>query len=149
MDAQVAAIVLQVMGIAPDKHQPLMEAGLDSLGAVELRNALGAAFGLDLPPTVTLDYPSIAALADYIASVAAAGTHEREHTLPYLSASLSVWSQAESCLDFWVEQQLICMRWHVSIESGASQGMLPLTISMKLRCTQDLTVDAVYILQDA
>ena len=67
--AQVAAIVQQVTGSSPDPRQPLMEAGLDSLGAVELRNALSAAFAVELPATVTLDYPSVAALAGYIASL--------------------------------------------------------------------------------
>lgn len=47
--------------------QPLMEAGLDSLGAVELRTSLEAAFSMELPATVTFDYPSISALAKYIA----------------------------------------------------------------------------------
>ena len=47
--------------------QPLMEAGLDSLGAVELRTSLEAAFSMELPATVTFDYPSITALAKYIA----------------------------------------------------------------------------------
>ena len=37
-------------------------------GAVELRNTLNSKFGVDLPPTVTLDYPSIAALAAYLAA---------------------------------------------------------------------------------
>ena len=45
-----------------------MEAGLDSLGAVELRNALGARFGTELPATLTFDYPSISALVDYLAA---------------------------------------------------------------------------------
>ena len=51
--------------------QPLMEAGLDSLGAVELRNALSAKFGLELPATVTLDFPSVAALAAHLATISA------------------------------------------------------------------------------
>ena len=54
------------MQVAPE--QPLMEAGLDSLGAVELRNALGARFGIaELPATLTFDYPSSVALAQYLA----------------------------------------------------------------------------------
>ena len=45
-----------------------MEAGLDSLGAVDLRNALVARFGLELPATATFDFPTIAAMAQYIAA---------------------------------------------------------------------------------
>ena len=52
--------------------QPLMEAGLDSLGAVELRNALGAKFGIELPASTTLDYPTVSALAAHLAARIAA-----------------------------------------------------------------------------
>jgi hypothetical protein len=55
--------------VPPD--QPLMEAGLDSLGAVELRNNISSAFGVDLPATATLDFPTISALAVYLAGVIA------------------------------------------------------------------------------
>ena len=54
------------MEVAPD--QPLMEAGLDSIGAVELRNAVGAKFGVDLPATVTFDHPTPQALARFLAA---------------------------------------------------------------------------------
>ena len=46
-----------------------MEAGLDSLSAVELRNDLAAAFDTELPATLIFDYPTIPALASFIASV--------------------------------------------------------------------------------
>ena len=56
-----------VLGSAPALEQPLMEAGLDSLGAVELRNALASLFAVDLPATVTFDHPTAAALGTFIA----------------------------------------------------------------------------------
>lgn len=50
---------------APD--QTFMESGIDSLGAVQLRNEVTAAFGVELPPTVTFDYPTPTAMAAFIA----------------------------------------------------------------------------------
>ena len=54
-----------------DGHDALMkwigqQAGLDSLSAVELRNAVADAFAVDLPATAAFDFPSIAALATHI-----------------------------------------------------------------------------------
>ena len=44
-----------------------MEAGLDSIGAVELLNAVGTRFGVELPATATFDYPTLRALGIYLA----------------------------------------------------------------------------------
>lgn len=41
---------------------------MDSLRAVELKNSLATEFAIDLPSTITFDYPTINALAGYIAA---------------------------------------------------------------------------------
>lgn len=50
-----------------DPGQPLRELGLDSLMAVELRNLLSHSVQASLPATLLFDYPTISALADYLA----------------------------------------------------------------------------------
>ena len=56
---------------------PLMERGLDSLGAVELRKTLAARLSIDLPPTVLFDHPSIGALARFVAERVASTSRPR------------------------------------------------------------------------
>jgi acyl carrier protein len=61
---------LRILGL-PAAHplsneQPLSELGLDSLLAVDLRNALAAGLGRQLPATVLYNYPSIDALAGWL-----------------------------------------------------------------------------------
>jgi hypothetical protein len=98
IDAVLHKCILGVLGVLPPPHQPLMEvrrdkhtpvacarppgnrppsgararqAGLDSLGAVELRSAVCSAFGLDLAATFAFDYPTVAAMAAYITAATA------------------------------------------------------------------------------
>ncbi len=62
--------IARVLGLGAsqslDLQQPLSELGLDSLMAVELRNALGAALGRTLPPTVFFDFPTLESLTQYL-----------------------------------------------------------------------------------
>ena len=68
---QVRGYAIKVLGTDQSKliepQQALNELGLDSLMAVELRNALGAAVGRSLPATLLFKYPSLQALTDYLA----------------------------------------------------------------------------------
>ena len=54
--------------VQTEGRSPSWQAGLDSLGAVELRSAMCQHFSVQLPATVAFDYPTPAALADCIAS---------------------------------------------------------------------------------
>ncbi len=63
---RVASAAAAVLGGPVAPTASLMEAGLDSLGAVELRNSLSKQFGLELPATLTFDYPTTQAIAGFI-----------------------------------------------------------------------------------
>lgn len=80
-----------VLGERVNPDQPLMEAGLDSLGAVELRNAVTAKFGIELSATATIDYPTAAALASYLAAHMAP-----ELGLAAVGAARGTWAQGVS-----------------------------------------------------
>jgi acyl transferase domain-containing protein len=51
-----------------DPQRTLLELGLDSLGAVQLRKRLLAATGLELAPTLLVDHPAPADLAEHVAT---------------------------------------------------------------------------------
>lgn len=49
-----------------DVDRPLMELGLDSLMAVELRNLLGRDAAEPLPATLLFEYPTVRTVAEYL-----------------------------------------------------------------------------------
>lgn len=66
---QVMNEVKQVVGHAIHPEEPLMSAGLDSRGGMELRRTLAEALGLELPVTLLYDYQTIEDIVGYINSI--------------------------------------------------------------------------------
>lgn len=68
VEKKVIELVMASLGLAtpPAMDQPLHELGIDSIGAVELRNSLSSTLGIKLPATAMFDYPTVGAMIGYV-----------------------------------------------------------------------------------
>ncbi len=67
--SRICVMLEEMLGVVLTPHQSFMEAGLDSLGAMDLHKTLCASFECELPATIAFDFPNALALARYIASI--------------------------------------------------------------------------------
>jgi acyl carrier protein len=75
---QVVSCAESILGFKPDLSTPLTAAGIDSLGAVELRNMLQEQFSIELAATVLYDYPTIAEISGHVASLCSPAAQDKQ-----------------------------------------------------------------------
>ncbi|NUT92659.1 MAG: acyl carrier protein, partial [Saccharothrix sp.] len=66
VNAHSAAVLGHTTPLTTDPGQAFRDHGVDSLTAIELRNRLNAATGLQLSATVVFDFPTPAQLANHL-----------------------------------------------------------------------------------
>ena len=123
----VLGFATQTMGTGDlDADAPLMEAGLDSLGAVELRNQLqqAAGEGARLPSTLVFDHPTARSLATLLdasdeepVSVALPGAVASDLSAPVAMRSMSAAEPGGAISDE--------MWWHASVAGGDLMSLVP------------------------
>ncbi len=82
---------IRILGLEPDfpldTKKPLNEMGLDSLMAIEMKNALSAAVGQNLPATLLFNYPTIEGLAGHLVSEVLAFDDDEKETASHGEAT--------------------------------------------------------------
>ncbi|MFG1955424.1 SDR family NAD(P)-dependent oxidoreductase, partial [Micromonospora sp. NPDC048830] len=100
--AHVRDLAARVLGLRAahtlDTQRPLNELGLDSLMAVELRNALSLSVDRSLPATVLFDYPTVEALAGFVVAELQLAEPAPEPEPPAAAAT------AEAARDAWLAE---------------------------------------------
>lgn len=136
---QVQAALQGILGDSISPNDPLMSAGLDSLGSVELANVLARRFALQLPGTLIFDYPTVNAIAAYL--------HSRLKALAPATATAAtpaVVSEPNKAVAAPIQQQLRGVQAQaVAIVSIAHQ---PMTAMHHVGADSSITWDLDYIL---
>jgi 3-oxoacyl-(acyl-carrier-protein) synthase len=109
-----------------DSSRSLFEAGLDSLGAVELSRVLGDDCGLDLPGILVFEHPTIAGLGDFLSRNARppALFLPSSERVPLSPAQQAVWSAQNSAPESTAWQFAFCVRSRPSPDRAAIEDAI-------------------------
>ena len=98
LEHYVRSQVEDVLGIDPrvgiDAGKRLFELGLDSLGGIRLRNRLQADLGHVLPATLTFNYPTVEAIAAYLADTLPALQPARPQEAPEAAPAAAAFARS-------------------------------------------------------
>ncbi|MFF8926476.1 SDR family NAD(P)-dependent oxidoreductase [Streptomyces longwoodensis] len=125
---EVAAVLRHATVDDVEADRAFKELGFDSLTAVELRNRLGAATGLRLPPTLVFTYPNPTALVRFLLDEIAPGAGEGSAApvlaeLDRLDADLSGLTPDDATRDR-ITRRLEALLWKWSGEPGGEEAVL-------------------------
>lgn len=70
LEREIGSVAQGILGSPVEVTAPLMTAGLDSLSAVEFRNALSSKLGMELPSTLVFDFPTVKAISQFVSDQA-------------------------------------------------------------------------------
>ena len=68
MGLVISSLITQTVATNVQQDVPLMEAGIDSLGASEVVQSIGKEFEVELSATLLFDHPSIVSISNHISS---------------------------------------------------------------------------------
>jgi acyl transferase domain-containing protein/NADPH:quinone reductase-like Zn-dependent oxidoreductase len=104
---QVAKVLALPSGDSLGDQTPLTNMGIDSLMAIELRNALGAAVGKTLPASLVYDRPTIDALAEHLLGMLAPAPPRP--TMTYEERVVTTSAQTPAAIEGLSQEQLAAL----------------------------------------
>jgi acyl transferase domain-containing protein/acyl carrier protein/pimeloyl-ACP methyl ester carboxylesterase len=95
----IQATVEQRLGVRIEPDEPFMDAGLDSLGVMDIHQAIEQQTSVNIPPTAAFDYPTPTALAEHVQSKLWNDTSETSYPVSPTTQKLTKLMSEESSSD--------------------------------------------------
>ena len=121
----VCATVEEVIGDQIAMDQPLMEAGIDSLGATELQQKLADNLCIELPSTLVFDYPTIDAMVEFLWDKLNGGIDSKHLSSPLIASEVAYLARGQGvAMIAAAGNSFVLQNWRVG--DGDSSTKIPL-----------------------